>query len=222
MITQTTPPRLKLMRGCDYTPADGDDPIRFYHWPVFGKLYRRRVELCLAECKRGRRVLEVGFGSGVSFLNLSEIFDEIHGIDLTSPVAEVAAGFRDKGIDPQLSNGSVLHMPYPDNHFDTVLLISILEHLKPEQQVPACREIARVLRPGGQMVYGVPVERPFMVCMFRLLGYNIRDHHFSTEQDVANAAGSVLRQERLVPMKSFLSFLGPVYEVGHFVKPLVA
>jgi ubiquinone/menaquinone biosynthesis C-methylase UbiE len=71
-------------------------------------------------------------------------------------------------------------MPYEDNQFDTVLLISIPERLKAYELEQVFSDIKRVLKPGGQVVYGAPVERPFMVFMFRILGYDIRDHHFST------------------------------------------
>ena len=110
-------------------------------------------------------------------------------------------------------------MPYPDNQFDTVLLISILEHLKPDDQPRAFAEIQRVLKPGGQVVYGVPIERPLMVFMFRRLGYDIRQHHFSTEKDVSGAAGRLMQKVRVVQMRSTPSVFGAVYEVGHFVKP---
>jgi len=176
------------------------------------------VELCLAECKGGDSILEVGFGSGLTFLNLNRMYKKIHGLDLSCDVNEVAQVFTPLGIRPDLRNGNVLDMPYPDNQFDTVLLISILEHLKPEELDRALREIKRVLKPGGQVVYGVPVERPFMVAMFALLGYNIRKYHFSTEKDVAAAAGTHFRQVRVTPMKSRPAFLGNVYEIGHFIK----
>ena len=183
--------KLKLLPYGEYAGVDRDDPLRFYFRPIIGKLFRRRVELCLAECAGGKRILEVGFGSGVTFPNLHEAYEEIHGLDLNVSVEEVAAVFRARQIDARLQNGSVLSMPYEDNFFDTVLLISILEHLKPSEQGPAFREIRRVLKPGGQVVYGVPIERGLMVLMFRLLGFKIREHHFSTEKDVLAVAEGV-------------------------------
>lgn len=219
MTVATRPPRLNLLPVAEYCGVNRNDPIRFYSWPFFGPLYRRRVEQCLAECRGGRRVLEIGFGSGVTFLNLRALYDEIHGLDLTANVADVAALFARHGVTTHLRTGSVLDMPYEADTFDTVLLISILEHLQPTEQVPAFTEIRRVLKPGGQVVYGVPVERRLMQIGFRLLGYNIREHHFSTERDVRDAAVKVLRRERIVPLYSSLRLLGPVYEVGHFVKP---
>lgn len=211
-------PKLKLLPYRQYAGVDRDDPLRFYFRPVIGKMFRRRIELCLAECTSGQRVLEVGFGSGVTFLNLNDNYKEIYGLDLNASVEDVKAVFKAKQIETHLQNGSVLFMPYEDDFFDTVLLISILEHLKPFEQMQAFREIRRVLRPGGQAIYGVPIERGFMVFVFRLLGCNIHGHHFSTEKDVFNAADSVLNKVRVFQMQCVPSLFGPVYEVGHFVK----
>ncbi len=211
-------PKLKLLPYREYAGVDCDDPLRFYFWPIIGKMYRRRIELCLAECTPGRRVLEVGFGSGVTFPNLGEIYEEIHGLDLSASVEDVAAVFKARQIETHLRNGSVLAMPYDNDFFDTVLLISILEHLKPAEQPQAFQEIRRVLKPAGQVIYGVPIERRFMVFMFRLLGCKIREHHFSTEKDVFNAADNVLDHVRVIQMRSVASLFGSVYEVGHFVK----
>jgi ubiquinone/menaquinone biosynthesis C-methylase UbiE len=209
---------LKLLPYNQYRGVRREYSVIFYYLPVFGQMYRRRVELCLAECKGGDSVLEVGFGSGLTFLNLNDMYKKIFGLDLSCDVREVTRVFAPLGIQPDLRNGNVLDMPYRDNQFDTVLLISILEHLRPEELDQALQEIKRVLKPGGQMVYGVPVERPFMVAMFALLGYNIRKYHFSTEKDVAAAAAKHFKQVRLQPMKSTPALFGNVYEIGHFIK----
>ncbi len=211
--------RLKLLPKSFYIGVNRDDPIRFYYLPVLGRMYRRRVELCLNECTGGTRILEVGFGSGLTFLNLNESYREIYGLDLTADVNAVTDAFRAKGVESKLYNGDIVSMPFPDDHFDTVLLISILEHLKADQLARAMSEIRRVLKPGGQVVYGVPVERRLMAFMFRVLGFDIREHHFSTERDVAMAASKELTKVRLVEMHATPSALGEVYEVGHFTKP---
>ncbi len=210
--------RLKLLPRGQYRGVNRDDPLRYYYWPVVGRMYRRRVELCLRECRGGRRVLEVGFGSGLSFLNLNDRYDEIHGLDLTASVEEVQAVFDRLGIRTHLRTGNVLGMPYGADTFDTVLLISVLEHLQPGELEIAFGEIRRVLKLGGQVVYGAPVERPFMATMFRLLGYDIRQAHFSTEKQIASAAEKVFHKEQIIQMKSTPPLFGVVYEVGHFVK----
>ncbi len=164
-------------------------------------------------------MLEIGFGTGLSFLNLNSLYREIYGLDLTASVSEVQAIFDEQNIPTHLMNGNVLSMPYAENFFDTVLSISILEHLKPDEQAAAFTNIARVLKPGGQLVFGVPIERPLMACIFRLMGVDIRKHHYSTEIDVYRAARRILLEKKVKYLKAPPPLRGNVYLIGHFTKP---
>jgi ubiquinone/menaquinone biosynthesis C-methylase UbiE len=217
MITR----KLKLLKKDQYPKPEKSDPLPFYYWPVIGKLYRERVELCLNALPFGGRVLEVGFGSGLLFPSLKERFDEIHGIDLNADVTGTQAAFDRLGIPTCLKKGDILDLPYEDHFFDAVLCISILEHLQPDSLLRAMDEIKRVLKPSGDLVYGVPVERPLMVMMFRVLGYAIRNHHFSTEKDVARAAAARLKNVSTSVYTPFSGCLGALYEVGVYKKPSI-
>lgn len=212
------PTKLKLLPAGQYKGVNQYDPIKYYYWPIFGRMYRSRVELALGECTGGARVLEVGFGTGLAFQNLHDNYKEIHGIDLTADIQAVKSVFEPLNIPLFLEKGDVLNMPYEDNFFDTVLLVSILEHLKPVELEQAFIEVRRVLKPGGQMVYGTPVEKPFMVFMFKILGHNIRDEHFSTEKEIAAAAHKAFSKGHVLQMKSTPPIAGAVYEVGNFIK----
>ncbi len=212
------PPKLKLLPAEQYKGVNQYDPIKYYYWPVLGRMYRQRVELALNECNGGERVLEVGFGTGLAFPNLHDMYREIHGIDLTADIQAVRSVFEPLDIPLFLEKGDVLKMPYSDNFFDTVLMVSILEHLKPVELEQAFVEVRRVLKPGGQMVYGTPVEKPFMVFMFRMLGHDIREEHFSTEREIAQAAHKAFSKGHVVQMKSTPPIGGVVYEVGNFIK----
>ncbi|MCZ2127892.1 MAG: class I SAM-dependent methyltransferase [Anaerolineales bacterium] len=211
--------KLKLLPREEYKGVNDLDPIKYYYWPVFGAMYRRRVELALEQCVGGERILEVGFGTGLAFLNLHDLYQEIHGIDLTADIEAVKSVFEPKGIPLFLEKGDVLDMSnYADNSFDAVLMVSILEHLKPAELEQAFNEVKRILKPGGQMIYGAPVEKPFMVFMFRLLGHDIRDEHFSTEKEIAAAAHKIFSRGKVVGMKSIPPIAGTVYTVGNFIK----
>jgi hypothetical protein len=59
------PSKLKLLSASQYKGVNQYDPIKYYYWPIFGRMYRQRVELALDECTGGDRVLEVGFGTGL-------------------------------------------------------------------------------------------------------------------------------------------------------------
>jgi len=66
--------------------------------------------------------------------------------------------------------------PYPDASFDMVLLCEVLEHLTCDP-LPALREIARVLKPGGRLVLTTPNVASLrnMFQIFR--GQNIHDRY---------------------------------------------
>jgi len=211
--------KLKMLPSSRAYSANPDgDPLRFYYVPFLGALYRGRVEKCLSLLPGGKRVLEAGFGSGVTFFNLAELYSEIYGIDLNSNCAAVAECYRKQGITPGLVNASLLAIPYPNACFDAVLCISVLEHLSPGDLDAAFREISRVIRPSGVLVYGVPIERPLMVMSFRLLGYDIREHHFSTEKDVFLSASRYFAPERQLTIRGLGGLAGPIYEIRRLIK----
>jgi ubiquinone/menaquinone biosynthesis C-methylase UbiE len=209
--------KLTLLPISEYIGVDQDDPIRQYQKPIFGRFYRERVEMCLHRCQGGDKILEVGFGTGVTFFNLARKYKEIHGIDLKSNIQEITQMFASRGLNVFLRQGNLLQLPYEGEIFDTVLLISILEHLQPEDLILAFQEVRRVLKPGGQMVYGAPVDSPVTLLGFRMLGYDIRKHHFLNELQIQQNAQSFLKEIAVIPLK--LPFLGvKVYEVGEFIK----
>jgi len=212
----TAPDDIRLFVPPDLAGTGESDPIRFYRWPIIGSLYRRRVELCLRGLSGGARVLEVGYGSGVSFPELAMRYREVHGIDLTPAPESLVRSFRAAQLEPLLAQGSVLSLPYENEYFDAVLLVSILEHLQPDELAIAFRELWRVLRPGGQLVYGTPVDRPAMTFMFRLLGYDIRDHHFSSHSAIAEGARDVFGPGTITRLTGLGGLAGAVYEAGNF------
>jgi len=50
-------------------------------------------------------------------------------------------------------------LTYPDNYFDIVYSVSVLEHIPDVGDLVAMREIARVLRPGGTAIIEVPFSQ---------------------------------------------------------------
>jgi ubiquinone/menaquinone biosynthesis C-methylase UbiE len=204
----------------EYTPIDIHDPLKYYFVPGFKDLYRKRMEMCLSECSGGEKVLEVGFGSGLTFSNLNRLYKKIYGIEKNSPIsiADINAYFNNRSIPVYLSSGDLLRMPYPDDEFDTVLIISVLEHLKPHEQARAFSEIHRVIRSGGQLVYGVPFDRPLMTFLYRFLGHKIKNFHFSDQKIIHQQAQKQfghVKYENIDLLK--LRFLS-VYQVVNCIK----
>ena len=175
---------LQMLAAGAYSRTGEADPIRYYRLPLIGRLFQRRVARCIALLPRGKRVLELGYGSGVSFLNLAERYEEIHGIDLHDRATEVERSFWENGLTLRLRQGSIAKLPYEDGSFDAALAISIHEELPLRQQEEAFAEVHRVLRPGGCYVVGVPGVNVLMNAALYMLGCNIAKYHVSTEADV--------------------------------------
>ncbi len=100
--------------------------IRYCYWPFIGLIYCRRVEPAVAECTGGESVLEVGFGTGLAFINLCDMYFEIHREDITADINQVCSVYNDLGMQTYLKKGDILSKPYGGDNFDTVLSVSIL------------------------------------------------------------------------------------------------
>ena len=98
-------------------------------------------------------VLDVGCGDG-HFASVAFPQPLASGID---PAANVLGEARARGAYRVLAQALGDALPYPDGCFATVVSNSVLEHI-PEVE-PVLAEIARVLQPGGQLIFCVPGDR---------------------------------------------------------------
>ncbi|MEL7469792.1 MAG: class I SAM-dependent methyltransferase [Pseudomonadota bacterium] len=104
------------------------------------------------------RWLDAGCGSGYFARILAEFGAVVHGIDGASDMVQAArSAARDHPAANRLSFElveTIERLPFEDASFDGVLSLSVLEYVPDPQQ--ALAEMARVLRPGGQLVVSIP------------------------------------------------------------------
>ncbi|MFZ2500410.1 MAG: class I SAM-dependent methyltransferase [Minisyncoccia bacterium] len=117
--------------------------------------------------KRGEplRILEVGCGTG-TLLKEIDCFGSVRGIDI-SPYA--IAYCEERGLT-NVTVGDAAQIPFPDESFDVVIALDVLEHLKDD--TIGCREIIRVLSPEGTAIIAVPAF------MFLWGVTDVVSHHF--------------------------------------------
>ena len=110
-------------------PNDAHDPLPYYYHPAVGWLYRHRLQMGLDLLPAGgRRVLEVGVGSGVLVRTLTARYPEYTGTDLTlAPGLDAlcAPGCRATFRAADLLRDGDL----PEAGFDAIVCFSVLEHI---------------------------------------------------------------------------------------------
>jgi SAM-dependent methyltransferase len=97
---------------------------------------------------RGGRLLDVGCGNGTMLGLLKQLgWDDLHGIE---PDPDAAAVARGTGADVTVGAVEDVLPEYADASFDVILTSMVVEHLADPYAV--LREIARKLKPGGQLL----------------------------------------------------------------------
>jgi SAM-dependent methyltransferase len=106
--------------------------------------------------KPGVRVLDLGAGEGYFSQLLGEHLRttiQNEPLPMFSACDVTPEIFRYSGI-PCDRIGADGRLPYPDDTFDIVCSLEVIEHV--EDQFAFCREILRVLRPGGHAIISTP------------------------------------------------------------------
>lgn len=119
---------------------------------------RLRVKNVLRYAVPGQAHLDIGCGDGY-FLKQSPCVTAT-GIDMRIGDAAVAPGAP---------------LPFPDESFDLVTMLAVIEHVKDPQFVIS--EIARVLRPNGRLILTTPKKAAEW--LIRLYVKDIDDEHES-------------------------------------------
>jgi len=142
-----------------------EDWARFYNDPkpatmsAQNLVSRRKFTLEMVEARvpPGRKILDIGCGTGHLAGELMKRGYEAWGVDLSDAMVEYA---REHYNPDRFRVGDIEHIPFPDNTFDGVVCLGVMEYL--EKDEPAVREMWRVLKPGGRAV----ITTPNIACPF--------------------------------------------------------
>lgn len=115
-----------------------------------GRGYHKLIDDQAAELVRrvgeGKRVLEVGCGTGLVLERVAHFADEAIGMDLSPAMLERA---RARGLS--VVEGSATALPFDDESFDVAYTFKVLAHIPEADQ--CLSEMVRVVRPGGHVVF---------------------------------------------------------------------
>lgn len=136
-------------------PADTPFPLEFsYH---------------LLGPAAGKRLLDIGCGSGMNSVLAAFHGADVTGIDISPSLTRLAirrAELNGVGDRVRVMVTSAHDLPFAAASFDVVFGIAILHHLDLDA---ASREVHRVLKPGGRAIFQEPVRNSELVKRVRAL-----------------------------------------------------
>lgn len=141
-ISRTAPPRGLVSRNSSF------------HWHFLNPM-RRLPE--------GTNVLEVACGTRADGIEIAKTGKNVSSIDL-SPVSVAKSRWLASGAGVgdrmRFAVADAEHLPFTDNSFDAVFIAASFHHMP--HQVQALKELARVVKPGGLVIWGIePAQWPY-------------------------------------------------------------
>lgn len=113
------------------------------------KFYIQRL---MADCiskylSPNSKILEVGVGGSLTIHLLSKMGHKCYGIDNNPQFIDYSNYLKSK-LDSNsiFKEGDAFSIPYPDNYFDYVYSVGVIEHYKENNQILFCKEMSRVSR----------------------------------------------------------------------------
>ncbi|MDP9426715.1 MAG: class I SAM-dependent methyltransferase, partial [Actinomycetota bacterium] len=130
----------------------------------------------------GKRVLDVGCGTGVLARSLSARGAWVAGVDPDDQALAVAREAVPTGVFHAVG---VQALPFADRTFDGAVFLNSLHHVPELDMYPALRETARVVQPGSPIVVVEPLAEGSFFSVLRIV---------EDETDVRAAAQKVIRK----------------------------
>lgn len=126
--------------------------VRYLEWaPAALALWRSIEARHFGSVAMPRPILDVGCGFGEFGRAFFEEPCDV-GLDISRRDLEIS---REAKIYRSIVQGDARRLPFPDAAFETVMSVSVLEHIP--DVLPFFAEARRVLKPGGTLVISMPL-----------------------------------------------------------------
>lgn len=137
----------------DYYLNDCDGAKEFAVWrgEVLPKRLSRPIQI--GDIQDGDRVLDIGCGRGEVARKCAQIGAQVWGLDYAPAALKISST---QPIDATLKlvfiQANADALPFPDNCFDTIFMLDIVEHLLPVKLDSVLQQVYHSLKPNGRLI----------------------------------------------------------------------
>jgi len=151
--------------------------------PVNAFLFSRRKKvLKLAGNVKGKKILDVGCGSGVFIIDFVKNGANVAGVDYSQKMLGLArkeiARYRLPKSKYELIKADATKLPFLNRRFDLVLATGLTDYLTDAQNEKFLEEAARVLKRNGSLIVSFPVDKSPFSFVRSGVGLKIRQKFF--------------------------------------------
>ena len=112
------------------------------------------IAQCFSSLK-GKKILELGAGSGCDIVELALKGADVYGIDFAEESVKVMKYWaKQKKVSIHVQKGDITQLHYPKRFFDVVYSVGVMEHFINPMRL--LRDQISLIRPGGFLVVDVP------------------------------------------------------------------
>lgn len=153
-----------------------------------------------------KSVLEVGSGMGVNLMSLGRTVTDLAGVEPFEIYSQMGDILRAReGLHPvDVRNGSGENIPFPDKRFDVALCVSAHQYMDVR---PALGELARILKPGGELIIIGGTLGSYIKDAATLSPGNVKAHVIT----VINTLGYMALHRRVIPARGIGTTTRPIY-----------
>ncbi len=119
---------------------------------------------------RGKRVLEVGAGTGRDSFGMVEQGASVFMLDYSTNSLNIIKNIAtEEKVEVSPVGGNAFSLPFPGGSFDLVFHQGLLEHFREKEAANLLRENVRVLKSGGLLLVDVPQRYHIYTAMKHVL-----------------------------------------------------
>jgi 2-polyprenyl-3-methyl-5-hydroxy-6-metoxy-1,4-benzoquinol methylase len=132
---------------------------------------------------RGKRILDFGCGRGDLLAELYRRNLRAAGLEFAEgAAAEAEERFRGEPLFGGMELTSSIPSAVPDNAYDVVFLVEVIEHLLEDELDPTLDEVRRVLAPSGHVIVTTPNDENLAASMVQCPDCGARFHQWQHQR----------------------------------------